>query len=52
MVSAHKADWDRKLPLAVHAYNTTEKSTTRQTPYFLVFSQNVVHGVELEVEIF
>jgi hypothetical protein len=28
MVSAHKTDWDRKLPSAVHAYNTTEKSTT------------------------
>jgi hypothetical protein len=52
MVSAHKTDWDRKLPSAVHAYNTTEKSTTGQTPYFLVFGQNAVHGVELEVETF
>ena len=28
MVSAHKTDWDLKLPLAVHAYNTSEKKTT------------------------
>lgn len=52
MVSAHKTDWDRKLPSAVHAYNTAEKSTTGWTPYFLVFGQNAVHGVELEVETF
>jgi hypothetical protein len=52
MVSAHKTDWDQKLPLAVHAYNTTEKSTTGQSPYFLVFRQTVIHGIELEVETF
>jgi len=52
MVSAHKTDWDRKLPSAVHAYNTTEKSTTGRTPYFLVFGQTAVHGIELEVETF
>jgi hypothetical protein len=52
MVSAHKTDWDRKLPSAVHAYNTTEKSTTRQSPYFLVFGQTTIHGIELEVETF
>ena len=50
MVSAHKTDWDRKLPSAVHAYNTSEKKTTGQSPFFLVFRQEVVHGVELEVE--
>jgi hypothetical protein len=52
MVSAHKTDWDRKLPSAVHAYNTTEKSTTGQSPYFLVFGQIAIHGIELEVETF
>ena len=52
MVSAHKTDWDRKLPSAVHAYNTTEKTTTGKTPYFLVFGQEAVHGVELQVETF
>ena len=52
MVSAHKTDWDRKLPSAVHAYNTTEKTTTGKTPYFLVFGQEAIHGVELNVETF
>jgi hypothetical protein len=52
MVSAHKTDWDRKLPSAVHAYNTTEKSTTGQSPYFLVFRQIAIHGIKLEVETF
>jgi hypothetical protein len=52
MVSAHKTDWDRKLPSAVHAYNTTEKSTTGHSPYFLVFGQTAIHGIELEVETF
>jgi hypothetical protein len=52
MVSTHKTDWDRKLPSAVHAYNTTEKSTTGQSPYFLVFRQTAIHGIELEVETF
>jgi hypothetical protein len=52
MVSAHKTDWDRKLPSTVHAYNTTEKNTTGQSPYFLVFGQTAIHGIELEVETF
>ena len=52
MVSAHKTDWDQKLPSAVHAYNTTEKTTTGKTPYFLVFGKEAVHGIELEVETF
>ena len=28
MVSAHKTDWDQKLPSIVHAYNTSKKKTT------------------------
>ena len=50
MVSAHKIDWDLKLPYAVHAYNTSKKKTTGKSPIFLVFGQNVIHGIELEVE--
>ena len=49
MVSAHKTDWDRKLASAVHAYNTSEKRTTGKSPFFLVFGQGAIHGVELEV---
>ena len=50
MVSAHKTDWDRKLPSTVHAYNTSEKKTTSKSPYFLVFGQTTLHGIEMEVE--
>ena len=50
LVAAHKTDWDLKLPLAVHTYNTSEKRTTGRNPYFLVFEQVAVHGIEMEVE--
>jgi hypothetical protein len=50
MVSAHKTDWDRKLPSAVHAYNTSDKKTTGRSLFFLVFGHDALHGVELEVE--
>lgn len=50
MVSAHKKVWDQKLPSAVHAYNTVEKKTTGKSPYFVVFGQEVLHGIELDVE--
>ena len=50
MVSADKIDWDRKLPSAVHAYNTSKKKTTGKNPYFLVFGQTALYGIEMEVE--
>lgn len=50
MVLAHKTDWDRKLASAVHAYNTSQKTTTGKTPYFMVFGQEAIHGIELAVE--
>ena len=50
LVAAHKTDWDLKLPSAIHAYNTLEKRTTGRNPYFLVFGQVVVHGIELDIE--
>ena len=34
----------------MHAYNTSEKRTTGRSPFFLVFGQRAIHGVELEVE--
>ena len=49
MVSAHKIEWDVKLPSAVHAYNTLEKITIDKNPYFLVFGQTTLHGIEMEV---
>ena len=43
-------DWDRKLPLAVHTYNTSIKKMIGKSPYFLVFGQIALHGIEMEVE--
>jgi len=50
MVSKHKTDWDLKLSSAVHAYNTSKKTTTGRSPFFLVFRQAAEHGIKLEVE--
>ena len=50
MVSAHKTDWDLKLPSAIHAYNTSEKVMTNKSPYFLVFGQTALHRIEMEIE--
>ena len=50
MDSTYKMDWDQKLPLVVHAYNTSEKKTIEKSPYFLVFGQTELHGIEMEVE--
>lgn len=50
VVSANKTDWDEKLYSAVYAYNTTIKTTTGKSPYFLVYGQEVIQKVETEVE--
>ena len=50
LVAAHKTNWDLKLPSSVHTYNTLEKQTTGRNPYFLVFGQVAVHGIELDIE--
>ena len=50
MVSAHKTNWDRKLPSAIHTYNTLKKKTIEKSPYFLVFGQTTLHVIEIEVE--
>ena len=50
LVAAHKTDWDLKLPSVVHVYNTLEKRTIGRNPYFLVFGQIAVQGIEIEVE--
>jgi hypothetical protein len=49
IVSAHKTDWDNKLASAVYAYNTTEKSTTGKSPYYLVYGQNPLSIVGMEL---
>ena len=50
LVEAHKTDWDRKLYSATYAYNTTEKSTTGYSPFFLVYGQIPMNAIELFVK--
>ena len=50
VVAAHKTDWDKKLFSTVYAYNTTKKTTTGKSPYFLVHGQEVLQHVETNVE--
>lgn len=49
MISQHKTDWDLKLSSVVHVYNTSKKTTTGRTTFFLVFGQEAIHGIELEM---
>ena len=41
MVSAHKTEWDLKLPSAVHAYNTSKKVTTGRPILLGVWTDSV-----------
>lgn len=45
----HAHDWDTKFPAALWAYRTTEKITTKQTPYFLVYGQHPILPIEFEL---
>ena len=40
--NADKDDWDEKLPAVLWAYRTTYKRSTDQTPFRLVYGQEVV----------
>jgi hypothetical protein len=50
VVSAHKTDWDEKFHSAIYIYNTSQKTTTTRSPYFLVYRQEVLQNVETEIE--
>ncbi|CAM6104174.1 unnamed protein product [Calypogeia fissa] len=49
MVAAHKSDWDYELFSAVYFYNLSHKTTTGQSPYFLVHGQHPLVPVEFEL---
>ena len=42
-------DWSGKLPFALWTYSTSFRTTTRATPYSLVYSMEVVLLVEIEI---
>ena len=38
-VSAHQKDWDKLLPFALYAYNTATHPSTKETPFYLMYSR-------------
>ena len=42
-------DWHEKLPFALHAYRTGIRTSTRTTPYSLVYGMEVVLPIEVEI---
>ena len=42
-------DWSKKLPFALWAYQTSFSTSTRATPYSLVYGMDAVLPVEIEI---
>ena len=42
-------DWHEKLPFALHAYRTGVQTSTRATPYSLVYGMEIVFPIEVEI---
>ena len=49
-VQLHKRDLEERLNEAIWAYNTTWKTTTRFTPYELVYGKKVMSPIEFEIK--
>ena len=52
IISIHMIDWDEKLFLGIHIYNTTHKSAIKMTSYFMVHSMHIIQGIELDIPTF
>ncbi|MBW0536385.1 hypothetical protein O181_076100 [Austropuccinia psidii MF-1] len=39
-VSHHQGDWNTQLPLAEFAYNRSDHSSTKQSPFFMVYGRD------------
>lgn len=48
MVITYK-DWHKMLPFALHDYHTSVHTSTRETPYSLVYGMEAVLLVEVEI---
>ena len=48
MTVAYK-DWHEMLPFALHGYRTTARTSTRATPYSLVYGMEVVLPIEVQI---
>ena len=42
-------DWHEKLPFVLHAYQTGVRTSTRKTPYSLVYGMEAVLPIEVEI---
>ena len=42
-------DWHEKLPFTLHAYRTGVRTSTRATPYSLVYGMEAVLPIEVEI---
>ena len=48
IVHLHINDWNRKLPEAIWAYRTTWKTTTRFTPFEILYGKVAILSIEFE----
>ena len=42
-------DWHQKLPFALHAYQTSIRTSTRATPFSLVYRMEAILPIEVEI---
>ena len=42
-------DWHEKLPFALHAYRTGVRTSTRATPFSLVYGMEAFLPIEMEI---
>ena len=48
MTNTYK-DWHEMLPFALHAYRTVVRTSTRATPFSLVYGMEAVLPIEVEI---
>ena len=42
-------DWHEMLPFSLHGYRTTDRTSTGETPYSLVYGMEVVLPIEVQI---
>ena len=42
-------DWHEMLPFALHGYLTSARTSTRETPYYLVYGMEAVLPIEIQI---
>ena len=48
MINTYR-DWHKKLPFALWRYRTSMRTSTRATPYSLIYGMEAVVSIELEI---